>query len=72
MPPMLIGDLVRRVYWKIAKLGAAKFELKNGSRIVDAYVRIKGRMIEVGNRQDFHDLGFDFICDLLDKAPPLN
>jgi hypothetical protein len=46
--------------------GADLVELTSGPDVVRLYVRRRGRLVDVGTRKDFTELGWQAICDIID------
>jgi hypothetical protein len=63
-----LADLVRDNYHDLTDRGANLLVLRVAGREVRLYARRRGRHVDVGTRRDFAELGWEALCDLLDRA----
>lgn len=62
-----IGELIQPHFRSLIDGGANNADLTCNGLVVRLYVRRRGRHVDIGTRLDFIALGWELVCDALDK-----
>jgi hypothetical protein len=67
LPQVEVGRLFRDAFHDLIDGGANVVHLHCPRGKLRLYAVRRGRHVDIGTRQDFHELGWGVVCDLLDQ-----